>query len=62
MRIWQIFSLTALLILSGCALNPSVRTSLEEDSSLIFGYFDMSESPYQLSCVTMTQNERSLQF
>ena len=59
MKFWQIFSLTALLILSGCALNPSVRTSMETDSSLIFGYFDMSESPYELSCVTMTQDERS---
>jgi hypothetical protein len=59
MKIWQIFSVTALLILSGCALNPSVRTSMEPDSSLIVGYFDMSESPYALSCVTMTQDERS---
>lgn len=59
MKNWQIFSLTALLILSGCALNPSVRTTIEDDAALIFGYFDMSESPYELSCVTMTQNERS---
>jgi len=59
MRIWQIFSLTALLILSGCALNPSIRTTIEDDAALIFGYFDMSESPYELSCVTMTQDERS---
>lgn len=59
MKFWQIFSLTALLILSGCALNPSVRTTIEDDAALIFGYFDMSESPYELSCVTMTQDERS---
>ncbi len=59
MRVWQMFGLAALLILSGCALNPSIRTSMEADSSLIFGYFDMSESPYELSCVTMTQDERS---
>ena len=59
MRFWQILSLAGVLVFSGCALNPSVRTSLEADSSLIFGYFDMSESPYELSCVTMTQDERS---
>jgi hypothetical protein len=59
MKFWQILGLTTVLIFSGCALNPSVRTSMETDSSLIFGYFDMSESPYQLSCVKMTQNERS---
>ena len=45
MKNWQIFSLTVLLILSGCALNPSVRTTIEDDAALIFGYFDMSESP-----------------
>lgn len=59
MRFWQMLFLAGVLVLSGCALNPSVRTSMESDSSLIFGYFDMSESPYELSCVTMTQNERS---
>jgi hypothetical protein len=59
MRFWQMLLLAGVLVLSGCALNPSVRTSMEADSSLIFGYFDMSESPYELSCVTMTQDERS---
>lgn len=59
MRFWQIFCLAGVLFLTGCALNPAVRTSTETDSSLIYGYFDMSESPYDLSCVTMTQDERS---
>ena len=59
MKYWQIFSLTALLILSGCALNPSVRTTTEDDASLIFGYIDMKESPYALECVKITQAERS---
>ncbi len=59
MRIWQMFGLAALLVFSGCALNPSVRTTTGDDAALIFGYFDMSESPYELSCVTMTQDERS---
>ncbi len=59
MRFWQIFGLAGLLVLSGCALNPSVRITTEDNASLIFGYFDMSESPYELSCVTMTQDERS---
>ncbi len=59
MRFLKIFGLTALLILSGCALNPSVRTTTEDDAALIFGFFDMSESPYALNCVKMTQDERS---
>ena len=59
MRIRQIFSLTALLILSGCALNPSVRTTIENDAALIFGFIDMKESPYALECVRITQAERS---
>jgi hypothetical protein len=59
MRFWQILGLTAVLVFSGCALNPSVRTTTESDAALLFGYFDMSESPYELSCVKMTQDERS---
>jgi len=59
MRFLQLLCLAVVLVFSGCAINPSVRTSVEPDSSLIFGYFDMSESPYELSCVTMTQDERS---
>jgi hypothetical protein len=59
MRIWHIFSLIALLIFSGCAINPSVRTTIEDDAALIFGYIDMKESPYALECVRITQAERS---
>jgi hypothetical protein len=59
MRFWQIFCLAGVLILSGCALNPAVRTTTEGDASLIFGYIDMKESPYELSCVRITQAERS---
>lgn len=49
---------TALLLLSGCALNSEVRTSTEGDAALIFGYYDMSEAPYELGCVRVTQNEK----
>ncbi len=59
MRVWQMFGLAAFLVFSGCALNPSVRTTTEDNAAFIFGFFDMSESPYELSCVTMTQDERS---
>jgi len=59
MKHWQIFSVAALLIISGCALNPSVRTTIEDDAALIFGYIDMKESPYALECVRLTQAERS---
>jgi len=59
MRFWQILSLAAVLVFSGCALNPSVRTTTEDDAALIFGYIDMKESPYELSCVRITQAERS---
>ncbi|NIQ01247.1 MAG: hypothetical protein GWM98_13280 [Nitrospinaceae bacterium] len=59
MRIWRCLGLAALLILSGCALNPSVRTTTEDNASLIFGFFDMKESPFELNCVKLTQGERS---
>ena len=59
MRFWQMLGLAAVLVFSGCALNPSVRTTTEDDAALIFGFFDMSESPYELNCVKMTQDERS---
>ena len=59
MKIWQIFSLTAVLVFSGCAINPSVRITTEDDAALIFGYIDMKESPYALECVKITQAERS---
>jgi hypothetical protein len=51
--------LQCLLVVSGCALNPEVRTEADDRSALIFGYFDMSESPYELGCVRLTQDERA---
>jgi hypothetical protein len=47
------------LMLSGCALNPQVRTVADDNSALIFGFFDMSEAPYTLGCVRITQGERA---
>src|SRR5689334_7850280 len=49
---------TAVLLLAGCALNSEVRTSTEPDAALVFGYFDMEESPYELGCVRITQAEK----
>jgi len=46
------------LSLAGCALNSEVRTSDEPDAALIFGFFDMKESPYELGCVRITQDEK----
>lgn len=45
-------------MLSGCALNSEVRTSDEADAALIFGFYDMSDAPYELGCVRITQAER----
>jgi hypothetical protein len=47
------------LVLGGCALNPEVRTSADDNTALIFGYYDMSEAPFQLGCVRITQDERA---
>ena len=47
------------LWLAGCAISHGVRTSVDENSSLIFGFYDMSEAPYELGCVRITQNERA---
>jgi hypothetical protein len=47
------------LLAGGCALNPEVRTSADDNSSLIFGFYDMSEAPYELGCVRITQDERA---
>ena len=47
------------LVLSGCALNPEVRTTADDNASLIFGFYDMSEAPYELTCVRITQDERA---
>ena len=33
------------LVLSGCALNPEVRTTADDNAALIFGFYDMSEAP-----------------
>ncbi len=47
------------LALSGCALNPEVRTSADQTASLIFGFYDMSDAPFELGCVRITQDERA---
>lgn len=47
------------LALSGCFLNAEVRTAADDNSALIFGYFDMSEAPFKLGCVRITQDERA---
>lgn len=47
------------LVLSGCALNHEVRTAPADNSALIFGFFDMSDAPYQLGCVRVTQGEKA---
>ena len=47
------------LLLGGCFLNAEVRTVVDDNSALIFGYYDMSEAPFQLGCVRITQDERA---
>ncbi len=47
------------LAIGGCALNPGLRITPDENSSLIFGFYDMSEAPFGLGCVRITQNERA---
>lgn len=48
------------LVLNGCALlNPEVRTASDDNSALIFGFYDMSEAPFDLGCVRITQDERA---
>jgi hypothetical protein len=46
------------LALGGCFLNAEVRTVADDNAALIFGYFDMSEAPFELGCVRITQDER----
>ena len=46
------------LALSGCFLNAEVRTVADDNSALIFGFYDMSEAPFELGCVRITQDER----
>lgn len=47
------------MLLGGCTVNPGVRTSTTPDRSLIFGYFDMTDSPYVLNYVMLTQDEKA---
>jgi len=47
-----------LLALSGCAANPEVRTTPDDNAALIFGFYDMSEAPFELGCVRITQDEK----
>ena len=47
------------LALGGCFLNAEVRTVADDNSSLIFGFYDMSEAPFELGCVRITQDERA---
>jgi hypothetical protein len=50
----------AWVLLTSCAVtNPEVRTSTDADASLVVGYFDMSDAPFQLGCVRITQGERA---
>ena len=50
----------AWVVLSSCAVtNPAVRTSTDADASLVVGYFDMSDAPFDLGCVRITQGERA---
>jgi hypothetical protein len=51
--------LLAVLLSAGCAINPEVRTTTEDNAALIFGFYDMSEAPYELGCVRITQDERA---
>jgi hypothetical protein len=46
------------LVLSGCVLNAEVRTVPDDNSALIFGFYDMAEAPFELGCVRITQDER----
>ena len=55
---FRTFIALAALSLAGCALNSEVRISDEPDAALIFGFFDMKESPYELGCVRITQDEK----
>jgi hypothetical protein len=44
---------------AGCSGNSEVRTVETPDAALLFGYFDLSESPYTLRSVFLTQDEKS---
>jgi hypothetical protein len=48
-----------LLIIACATTNPQVRTTAEDNATLIFGYYDMAEAPFELTCVRITQAERA---
>ena len=57
-----LFSVLILMFsfLTGCAaVNPQVRTVPDENSSLLYGHFDMTGSGDVLSGVYLTQDERA---
>ena len=46
--------------LAACsATNPKVRTTTADDGALIVGFYDMSDAPFTLGCVRITQDERA---
>ena len=49
---------TALAVLAGCAVSPGVQTTSGPEASLVYGYFDMSDSPGTLWRVFLTQDRR----
>ena len=51
--------MVGVVALGGCFLNAEVRTSADDNSALIFGFYDMSEAPFELGCVRITQDERA---
>ena len=55
--LWLVFP-AIIISLAACALNPGIRTTAEPNASLVYGFFDMEESPYALQSVTITQNEK----
>ncbi len=58
MRKARVGWVAAALLLGGCALNSEVRTSTEPDAALIYGFYDMTEAPFELGCVRITQDEK----
>lgn len=57
---WKLVAIaTMVLSFTACAINPSVRTAAADDSALIVGFYDMSDAPFDLTCVRITQGERA---
>ena len=54
----RVRSVAWLLGLGACAANPEVRTTTEDNAALIYGFYDMSDAPYKLGCVRITQDEK----